>query len=79
MEFLQKLWPTPFKIEKGNVSSLIIQLIIFAVVLIVASVVIGILAALPIINIIAWIVGSLLDLYALVGVVLAICRFVGAV
>ena len=29
MDMLKKLWPTPFKIERKNLSSFLIQLIIF--------------------------------------------------
>ena len=32
MDMLRKIWPTPFKIEKGNVVSFLIQLIIFLVI-----------------------------------------------
>ena len=51
-------------------------LIIYALVAIVGGSVIGLLAKLPIIGIIFTLVGSLVSLYALVGIVLSILVFV---
>lgn len=79
MDFLKKLWPTPFKIEKGNVGSLIVQLIIFIVICAVVGWLIGILAALPIIGIVFSLVGSLMEIYGLVGIVLSVLKFIGIV
>ena len=72
MNFLKTVWPTPFKIEKKNVSSFIVQLIIFIVICAVAGALIGLLVKLPIIGFIFGIVGSLLGTYSLIGVVLCI-------
>lgn len=74
---LKRLWPTPFKIEKGNVGSFVVQLIIFIVVCAVVGIVIGLLSAIPILGIIFWILGSLVELYSFVGVVLCILQFAG--
>lgn len=79
MDFLKKFWPTPFKIEKGNVGSLIVQLIIFIVICAVVGWLIGILAALPIIGIVFSLVGSLMEIYGLVGIVLSVLKFIGIV
>ena len=56
MEFLKQLWPTPFKVQEKNVKSLIVQLIIFILLIAVFSVLIGILALIPIIGIVFTIV-----------------------
>ncbi len=77
MDLVKKLWPTPFKIEKGNLASFLIQLIVFLVITAVVGVLIGILSAIPIIGIIFWIVGSLMELYTIVGIVLCILNFLG--
>ena len=79
MDMLKKLWPTPFKIERKNLSSFLIQLIIFIVVCAVVGVLIGVLSAIPIIGIIFWIVGSLLEIYSLVGIVLCVLVFLDVV
>lgn len=79
MDFLKKLWPTPFKIEKGNVASFIVQLIIFILVTAVMGVLIGVLSAIPIVGVIFAILGSLIGLYTLIGVVLCILVFVDVI
>ncbi len=77
MDFLKTLWPTSFKVQEKNVTSLIVQLIIFIVLCAIAGVVIGLLALIPIVGIIASIAGSLLGLYGLIGIVLCILQFCG--
>ena len=79
MDFLKSLWPTPFKIKEKDVTSFIVQLIIFIVVCALVGVLIGILSAIPIIGVIFWIVGSLMELYSIVGIVLCILKFLGIV
>jgi len=75
MDFLKKLWPTPFKIERKNLVSFLVQLIIFLVICAVVGVLIGVLSAVPVVGIIFWIVGSLMELYSIIGVVLCILVF----
>ncbi|MBQ2734005.1 MAG: hypothetical protein IJF74_07590 [Clostridia bacterium] len=79
MDFVKKLWPTPFKIKKGNLGSFIWQLIVFLVIVAVVGFLIGLLAKLPIIGIIFGIIGSLIGIYNVVGIVLCILRFLGIV
>lgn len=79
MQFLRSLWPTPFKIKKGDVVSLIVQLVIFLVVCAVVGWLIGILAGIPILGIIFTLLGSLMEIYSLVGIVLCVLKFLGIV
>ena len=79
MDLLRKIWPTPFKIEKGNIVSFLIQLIIFLVIVAVVGWLIALLAALPIIGIIFGLVGSLIGVYNIVGIVLCVLKFLGTV
>lgn len=79
MDFLKKYWPTPFKIEKMNVVSFLIQLIIFVVVCAVVGWLIGILAKIAVIGIIFSILGGLIEIYGLVGIILCVLKFVGVV
>lgn len=79
MDFLKSLWPTPFKIERKNLASFLVQLIIFIVVCAVVGVLIGILSAIPILGIIFWIVGGLLEVYSIVGIVLCILVFLDVI
>ena len=79
MDFLKKLWPTPFKIKEKDVTSFVIQLIIFIVICAVVGFLIGILSGIPIIGIIFSILGSLMELYGLVGIVLCVLKFLNLV
>ena len=79
MSFLKSLWPTPFRVEKGNVVSFLIQLIIFIVVCAVVGWLISLLAGIPVIGVIFSILGGLMELYGLVGIVLCILRLIGVV
>lgn len=77
MDMLKKFWPTPFKVEKGNVVSLIIQLFIFLVICAVVGWLIGVLALIPVVGLLAGLVGALLEIYSLVGIVLCVLNFLG--
>ena len=79
MDLLKTLWPTPFKVKEKDIASLIIQLVIFIVVCALVGILIGILSAFPIIGIVFWIVGSLMELYSIVGIVLCILKFLAGV
>ena len=79
MSLLKTLWPTPFRVKKGDVLSLVIQLIIFIVICAVVGYLIGVLAGVPIIGIIFSIIGGLMELYGLIGIVLCVLKFFGIV
>ncbi len=79
MDTLKKLWPTPFKIKEKDIASFLIQLIIFLVICAVVGVVIGLLAKIPLLGIIFSIIGALVEVYGLVGIVLCVLKFIGAV
>lgn len=74
MDILKKYFPHAFKATELN--AFIITLIIYILIDVVCGVVIGLLAKLPIIGIIFGLIGSLVGLYALAGIVLAILVFV---
>lgn len=79
MDFIKKLWPTPFRIKKGDIAPFLIQTVIFLVICTVLGWLIGLLAGFPIIGIIFALVGSLTGIYSLVGLVLCVLKFCGAV
>lgn len=79
MDSLKKIWPTPFKIKKGDLKSFLIQLIVFVVVCAVIGVLIGVLAKIPVVGIVAWIAGLVVEVYSIVGIVLCILKFFGIV
>ena len=79
MDFLKKLWPTPFKIKKGDFVSFLVQLLIFLVLTAVFGWVISLLAGLPIVGIVFSIIGSLMGIYTLIGAVLCVLKFLDLV
>ena len=79
MDTLRKFWPTPFKIKEKDLASFLIQLIIFVVVCAVVGVLFGVLGGIPILGVIFWVLGALLEIYSIVGIVLCILIFLGIV
>lgn len=79
MDMLRKIWPTPFNIAEKNVVSFVVQLIIFVVICAVVGWLISFLAGIPVLGLIFKIVGSLIEVYGLVGIVLCVLKFLGLV
>lgn len=77
MSTIKLLWPTAFKIEKGNVGSFVVQLLLFLAACTVLGWMIGLMSHLWIIGWIFALVGGLLELYSAAGVVFCILNFVG--
>ena len=77
MSTLRALWPMAFKIERSNIGSFIVQLVVFAVVCTVVGWIMSLLSHIWIIGWIFGILGSLMEVYCVVGVVLSILVFVG--
>lgn len=79
MDALKKYWPFAEKVKKGDVVSLIINLVILLVACALVSWlvfdVIG--GILPFIAGLLKLVGLALDIYGLVGIILCILKFVG--
>ena len=73
MDILKKYFPHAFKATE--LTAFIITLIIYILIDVVCGFVIGLLAKLPIVGIVFTLVGSLVGLYALVGIVLSILVF----
>ncbi len=73
MDILKKFFPHAFKAKE--LAAFIITLIIYLVIDVVCGFVIGFLASLPIVGIIFTLLGSLVGLYALIGIVLSILVF----
>ena len=77
MDMLKKFFPHAFKATE--LKAFIISLIIYVLIDIVCGVVIGLLAQIPLIGVIFSLLGSIVGLYALVGIVLSILVFVKVV
>ena len=74
MDLLKKIFPLSWKFADSG-KNLAIGIIIHIIAAIVGALIIGILAAIPVVGIIAGIAGALIDLYALVGIILEILVF----
>ena len=74
MDALKKIFPLSFKLT-DSVANLIIGVLIYLVAGVVGCVVIGLTAALPIVNIVCGLLGGLLDLYVLAGIVIQFLVF----
>ncbi len=79
MDFLKTLWPTPFKVKPKDLGSLLVQLIIFLLICAVVGWLIGILSGIAVIGIVFALIGSLMELYSVIGIVLCILKFLDAV
>ena len=77
MNFLRTFWPYPFQVKKGDVASLIVKLVIFVVVCTVVGWIVSLLSHIWIIGVIFTLIGSLLELYGVVGIVLCLLCFFG--
>lgn len=73
MDTLKKLFPYSFNAE--DVASLVIKIIVYLVVGAIAGFVIGIFGKLPLIGIIASLVGALAEIYILAGIIIAVLDF----
>lgn len=74
MDLLKKIFPFSFKATE--LVAFIVSLVIYVIVDVLCGLVIGLLAKLPIIGFVFAALGSLVGLYALVGIVLSILVFV---
>ncbi len=75
MDLLKKLWPFSF-VTKKDVAALIINIIIHVVGLILVGVVCWVLSIIPFVGgILAWLVGSLCELYLFAGIVFTILDY----
>lgn len=75
MDSIKPFFPVNNKVEKGNVVSLIITIIIYFAFALVAGIIIGVLSHIPIVGILTTIISALVELYCLIGLVLAIIKF----
>ena len=76
MDKLKPLFPLNAKVDKNNVASLVVVIVIYVVVAAILGVLLGILGSIPILGIIFRIVSTLVWIYEVVGIVLAIMTFV---
>lgn len=74
MELLKKIYPHAFR--ANELKDFIVALVVYLLIDVVCGLVIGFLAKIPLIGILFSILGSVVGLFALVGVILSILVFV---
>lgn len=87
MDFLRKLYPTVFKLEKKNTRPFVYHLIAFVVIGIIASVLCAIVNWLlgdikvvgTIVGIVLWTLTTVIDIYCTGGIVCSILKFTGVI
>jgi hypothetical protein len=75
MDLLKKLFPLSFKLK--DITALVIAIIIYVVADVVVGVIVGLLWWAPIVGLLISAIASLVGLYTLIGIVLAILEFCG--
>ena len=73
MKLLKKIWP--FSFETTSVSNLVLKTIVYIVVGIIFGILMGLLHNVPVLNVLFFIVGPLIDLYVLVGIILLLLSY----
>jgi uncharacterized Tic20 family protein len=76
MEQLAKYFPLNNKVEKGNVASLVIAIVIYLIAPSIAGIIVGLLSFIPLVGSILGLVSSLFGIYCLVGLIFAIIKYV---
>ena len=79
MDVLNKFFPFSFKFKAKETEPFIISLIIYIVACAIGGVLIGLLASLPVVGFVFAAVGGLIDLYGLIGIVLAILVYLDVI
>lgn len=73
MKLLKKIWP--FSFESNSLSHLVLKVIVYVVIGLIFAILMGLLHSIPVINVLFFIIGPLVDLYVLVGLVLLLLDY----
>ena len=76
MEKLETYFPLNKSVKSGDIQSLVIAIVIYVVIAAVLGVLLGFLSAIPVLGIIFSIVSTLVWIYEVVGIVLAIMTYI---
>lgn len=76
MEKLVPYFPLNKSVKSGDIQSLVIAIVIYVVIAAVLGVLLGFLSAIPVLGIIFSIVSTLVWIYEVVGIVLAIMTYI---
>ncbi len=73
MDLLKKLFPITAKGK--DLTSLIIAIVIYVVIGVIGGVILGFFGGIPVVKILAWIIGTLLEIYTLGGIIISVLDF----
>ena len=73
MELLKQLWP--FSFQTKNVSDLIVKAILYVVFATLFSILMGVLSKIVVINVIMAIIGTIADIYLIIGLILLFLNY----
>lgn len=73
MDLLKQLWP--FSFQTKNVSELIVKAILYVIFATLFSILMGVLSKIVVINVIMAIIGTLADIYLLIGLILLFLNY----
>lgn len=73
MDFLRKLWP--FSFETKSVSDLVLKAVLYVILAALFSILMGVVNNVIVLNVIMIIVGTLADIYLLVGLILLFLNY----
>ena len=76
MDKLTPFFPINNSVKKGDVVSLVIAIVIYVVASAILGVCLGLLAGIPVVNLLVGIVGTLVWIYSVIGIVLSVIKFV---
>ena len=87
MDLIKNIWFFSFKVEKKNVSSLVVNLIVWVVAAVLAGLVLWLAAALTgwipliggLIGGIVGFIGGVIEIYSVIGIVLSVLKFLDIV
>ena len=74
MKTLKKLFPYSFE-KKKSLVALLINVLVYLIIGAIASALIFVLSAIPIVNLVTGIFGGLIDLYVIIGIILSILHY----
>ena len=76
MDKLTPYFPLNAKVDKNNVVSLILVIVIYIVIAAVLGTIVGFISRIPIVGLICGIVALLIGIYELIGIILAVLTFI---
>ena len=79
MDILKQVFPFSFKVKEKNVVDLVVSIVIYLMIGLIAGFALSLLRNIPVVNIFVGIIGWACEAYGLVGIILAVLKFLDIV